>query len=256
VTPDALRASLESLKKRHPGPAALSNYFRQSLERATQLRMLEGDKSVCFLHDEWDFGRLYLCTYDVDDLTRLLGSAQWPPIVACDWVSKNADTVIERALTNAGFHLHGVYDRIVCHDFKRESTNANLAMATPADTERIHWLLLQVFDKYADHIMPLDELQKCINLGQAIVSRDADAVITGFVVFPITGHTCNFNFLYNVGGTANLFHLLGNFYGLLNERGVRSGFSWVRRTRPAVLNLHRSFRWKPDGLTDHIYLRS
>jgi hypothetical protein len=256
VTPAALQAGLDGLRRRHPGKAAAGNYFRQTLDRVPNLRMIETEDSICFLHDEWDLSRLYVATHDPQDLRRLLTAATWSPIVATDWISRSENVDVEFALTEAGFHLHATYDRIVCQAFRRPSTNTHVRLAVSTDGDHIHWLLLQVFDKYADHIMAVDELRRLIAQQEVIVSRNDADQITGFVVFPISGRACNFNFLYNNGGVANLFHLLTNFYGTLAARGVESGFSWVRRTRPEVLKLHRSFGWNTDGLIDHIYLRA
>ena len=130
-----------------------------------------------------------------------------------------------------------------------------LLLAERADREAIFLALLREFDKYADHIIPLEELEQLIEQDQVIISRDPRGGIKGFVIFRLMHQTCNFNFLYNGGSPMDLAYLLGNFYGVLTKREVRSGFGWVRRTRPLVLKLHQSFGWNTDGLMDHIYLR-
>jgi hypothetical protein len=154
-----------------------------------------------------------------------------------------------------GFHLHATYDRIVCKSIRSERPNARMGLAGITECDAIHALLFRVFDKYTDHIMPIEELGELITQKQVLLSRSPQGAIDGLVVFPVNGQNCNFNFLYNSGGSLALAQLLGNFYGVLTERGIQSGFSWVRRTRPLVLKLHESFGWKRDGLVDYIYLR-
>jgi hypothetical protein len=255
ASPVSLQTGLDSLKRRNAGQKPITNYFFQAMDKVANLRVLESPKSLCFLHDEWDFSRLYFCTYDAADLQIELQSAPWPPIVVSDWISKEGNAPVHALLENLGFHTHAMYDRIIYKTLRLERSNDDLLFAEPGDSEAIHGLLFRVFDKYADHIISLEEL--CVLVGQRriILTRDAQQAIDGLVIFPINGQNCNFNFLYNSGGLLKLSRLLGNFYGVLSERGVQSGFSWVRRTRPLVLKLHESFGWKRDGIVDYIYVR-
>jgi len=194
-------------------------------------------------------------TFDVENLGELLQAVSWPPLVVTDWVCQAAPD-IEICLMNLGFHLHATYDRIVCTNIRSDQPNTYIDFASPRDREHIHALLFRAFDKYADHIMLIEELDELITERLVILNRDPRGTIDGLVVFPLKGQSCHFNFLYNRGGSVGLSRLLGNFYGVLTERGVKAGFGWVRRTRPLVLRLHESFGWKKDGLVDRIYLRS
>lgn len=255
VTATALQNVQDELKRRNARQKPLTNYFLNPLDGVTDLCMLESEKSLCFMHDEWDFARFYFQTFEVPDLERLLHAANWPPLVVADWIARETSPALEQLFANLGFHLHAIYDRIVCQNLRRERQGFTISLAGPADRDTIHSLLFRAFDKYADHIMSVAELEELIGKEQVLLSRGPQGTISGLVVFPIKGQTTNFNFLYNQGGSANLVHLLENFYGVLNERGIQSGFSWVRRTRPLVLKLHESFGWKKDGLVDHIYMR-
>lgn len=255
ATADHVQKSLDVLKRRNAGQKPLTNYFFQCLNNVSNLRMFESATSLCFLHDEWDFSRLYLYTFDLANLQDELGGLTWPPIVVTDWLSKNGPEPMDSFLRNLGFHFHAIYDRIIYKNPRKECANNHVALADSSDRDAIHALLFRVFDKYADHIMSVEELGELIAKEQVILSRDGDQSIDGLVILPIKGENCNFNFLYNCGGPSNLARILGNFYGVLNERGVKTGFSWVRRTRPLVLRLHESCGWKRDGFTDYIYLR-
>jgi hypothetical protein len=217
--------------------------------------MLASERSLCFLYDEWDFSRLHFFTFDLGDLEKILHGINWPPIVVLDWITKNGSTAVDSLMSNAGFHLHAVYDRMICRNFRREQPQAPVQLARAEELETIHCALFRVFDKYADHIIPYEELADLVSRQEVIASRDPGGKIDGFVILPIVGSSCHFNFLYNSGGSMRLVQLLGSFYGTLAERGVESGFGWVRRTRPMVLKLHQSFGWKTDGLVDYIYLR-
>lgn len=255
VTPALLLSTLDGLKRRHTGQRPLTNYFFNPMNGVENLRMLQSERSLCFIHDEWDFARLYFYTFDIADLEQALQAVNWPPIVVTDWISRGASASVNSLRASLGFHLHAIYDRIVCHNLRRGRPDPNMFLASPTDCDTIHSLLFREFDKYADHIMPVEELGELIIQKQVLLSRDPEGAIQGIVIFPVRGQICNFNFLYNSGGSVRLAHLLGNFYGVLTERGIQSGFSWVRRTRPLVLKFHQSFGWKTDGLVDYIYLR-
>jgi hypothetical protein len=175
--------------------------------------------------------------------------------VVTDLITKEDTSAVEPCLTNVGFHLHTAYDRIVCKSIRQERASDNLFLADESDCEEIHALLFRVFDKYSDHIMPIEELSNLCMQKEVLLTHDPSGSIDGLVVFPINGKTCNFNFLYNSSGLLRLPQLLGNFYGILTERAIQTGFGWVRRTRPLVLKLHESFGWKKDGLVDYIYMR-
>jgi hypothetical protein len=254
-TPAQVQETLNSLRRKNAGHKPLTNYFFQRLDKASNLRMLECAKNLYFLHDEWDFSRLYCYSFDAAGAEAELQGVKWPPIVVADWISKDGPGSLPGFLKSSGFHLHATYDRIIYKNLRREAPGSRLNFADSSDRDAIHALLFQVFDKYADHIMQLEELDEVISAQQVILSRDAQEVIDGLVVFPINGKNCNFNFLYNRGGALGLTHLLGAFYGILTERDVETGFSWVRRTRPMVLKLHESFGWSRDGFVDYIYLR-
>jgi hypothetical protein len=255
VNPAALQTALDGLKRRNPGQKPLTNYFLQRLDSVENLRMFESEKSLCFFFDEWDFARLHFYTFDAASLAAELQTLNWPPIVVVDWISKEGPASADMLLSSSGFHLHAIYDRMFCRNLRRESPSTPTQMASDNDTDAIHYSLLRVFDKYADHIISVKELRQLIGQRQVVVTRDPQGKIDGFAIFPISGQSFHFNFLYNSGGPAQLAHLLGSFYGALSERGVQSGVGWVRRMRPQVLRLHQSFGWKTDGLVDYIYLR-
>jgi hypothetical protein len=254
-TADLVRSALDDLKRRNAGRRPFTNYFLNDLSMAANLRVVESERTLCVTHDEWDFSRLYFQTYDPADLEQTLRGLSWAPLAVADWITKGSPSPIDSVLTSVGFHLHAVYDRIVCREFRQESPSARLFFASYGDRQAIHALLFQVFDKYADHIFDIDTLDRLIEANQVLTTLDEAGAINGLVVLPITDNVCNFNFLYNRGGAQNLVRLLQDFYGTLTERNVSSGISWVRRTRPSVLRLHQSFGWRLDGLVDYIYMR-
>ena len=255
VSPEKLQNALDNLKKRNRGCSLLTNFFFQPLLRVENLVMIETDRTICFMHDEWDFSRLYLCSYDSSDLINTLKSTDMPPIVVADWISRESDFEVHKILLNLGFHLHTVYERIVCQNPRRETTNARLCWADYNDCEAVHLLLFRAFDKYADHIMVFADLADLVKKKQILLSRSQNGIIEGFIIFLVEMNRCHLNFLYHAGNHLDLAYLLGNFYGVIRERGLHTIFGWVRRTRPMVLQLHQSFGWKPDGLLDHIYMR-
>lgn len=256
ATSAEVQAAMQELKSHHAGASPLTNYFHQPLEQQPNLRLMKSENSLCVSHSEWDFTRLYFYSFDEAGLTMMLKDVeQWPAIVVCDWLSKEGSARAGAFLEPAGFHLHAIYDRLICRPLRKDQPNSALHFADESDVELLHYWLLKIFDKYCDHIMSVDELREVILRKEAMISRDSSGEIKGFGVFPVSGQNCNFNFLYNNGDPITLAKSLGNFYGVMNQRGVRSAFGWVRRTRPTVLKLHETFGWRRDGLVDYIFMR-
>jgi len=218
--------------------------------------MFQSEKNIVFLFDEWDFARFHFCSFDIKSLEADLQTLEWSPITVADWISKEGPSPVDTLLIKAGFHRHAIYDRIIC---RKVMTSTRLEespeLANTGDVNAIHYLLLRAFDKYAEHIISVEELHDFILRKQVIVSRDSQSAINGFVIFPTRGRSCHFNYLYNSGGPERLAYLLKAFYRALSEQGVAFAFGWVRRTKIRVLRLHQSFGWKTDGLVDYIYLR-
>lgn len=255
TTATNLQGALDDLKKRNPLQKPFTNYFRQPLDKVANLRLHQTERSVCFLHDEWDFSRLYIYTLDIAEVQAILHQVSWPPIVVADWISRESSRSEQPLFFDSGFHLHAIYDRLACRNLKREIPAVPGVLATSADLNALHYLLLRVFDKYADHIVGVEELLELITQGQVLVSLDRQGMIDGSVIFRISGQSCNFNFLYSSGSLKVLTQLLAGFYGLLTERHVQFVFGWIRRTRPLVVRLHEWYGWKSDGLVDYIYMR-
>ena len=103
-----------------------------------------------------------------------------------------------------------------------------------------------------DHLPTIDKLIEYVKNDQVLVKREKGMII-GYIIFIIQGKRVNFNYWFNEGNLLNSLDLVTNFYGLMNAKGIKSGFLWVNVEKKGVLKLHQTFGYNFDGLEDHIY---
>ena len=49
--------------------------------------------------------------------------------------------------------------------------------------------------------------------------------------------------------------LQNNFYGVMNQRGIRAGFLWINRAEYRLAALYEATGWRFGSLQDHFYFR-
>ena len=91
---------------------------------------------------------------------------------------------------------------------------------------------------------------------QVIVKRQAGQII-GAVCFQLHGLKVNYNYIYSLSGDGlDFLELQNNFYGVMNQRGIRAGFLWVYQANNRLATLYRAAGWRFDGLQDYFYFRA
>jgi hypothetical protein len=236
-----------------------TNYFRQEMV-GPQILTAATARSVLLANDEHDFFRLYFFTSDLADLGQTLRNVDLPGDVVAGYLTKTADKVadenIAAAFQQSGFNPIATYRRMLTYRLPPQQPNPALEYATSADVDQIYEDLFQTFNKYTDHLPTENRVHGYVVNEWVIVNRQAGQIV-GAVCFQLKGPRVNYNYLYNLSGNPlDFLRLQNNFYGVMHQRGIRTGFLWINQTDTRLAALHESMGWRFDGLKDYFYLRS
>ncbi len=236
------------------GTGALTNYFRQPLTGNILLGM-NTQESAMFINDDMDFFRLYFCSKNRADLARILSGLALPGTTVIDYISKEDGLAFSCDLKSAGFEDYAIFVRLVTYELKEFDRNSRLSFGQPDDLETLWRMLHSNFDKFVDHFPSKATLLELIEKQQVILNRDQDS-IKGYIIFRLQGSKVNFNYFFNRSDNfSDAMMLLHNFYAVLKERGVKSGFQWNNVKNVRVRQLHRQFGWKEDGMKDFFFIK-
>jgi hypothetical protein len=259
--PDTLARAHEqmALVKAQSTRGFSTNYFRQEMV-GPQVLTAATARSVLLANDEHDFFRLYFFTSDLADLERILRNLDLPGDVVAGYLTKSADKAadenIAAAFQQSGFNPIATYGRMLSYRLPPQRPNPALEYAVPADVDQLHEGLFQTFNKYTDHLPTKDRLHGYIVNHWVIVNRQAGRIL-GAVCYQLDGPRVNYNYIYNLSGNGlDFLRLQNNFYGVMNQRGIRAGFLWINQINTRLAALYQSTGWRFDGLTDYFYLRS
>jgi hypothetical protein len=231
-----------------------TNYFSQEMV-GPQIFTATTARSVLLVNDEHDFFRLYFSTRDLADLEQALRDVDFPGDVVAGYLTREADENIATVFRQSGFNPLATYRRMLTYRLPPQRPNSGLEYASVADVDQLYEDLFQTFNKYTDHLPTKNRLHDYITNQWVIVNRQADRIL-GAICFQLQGPRVNYNYLYNTSGNAlDLLRLQNNFYGVMNQRGIRRGFLWTNRTNARMAALHESMGWRFDGLQDYFYLR-
>jgi hypothetical protein len=243
------------LVKAQSAGGVFTNYFRQEMV-GPQILTAATARSVLLANDEHDFFRLYFFTSDLADLEQILRDVDFPGSVVAGYLTKAADENIAAAFHQSGFNPIATYRRMISYQLPPQRPNPALEYATTADVQQLYEGLFQTFNKYTDHLPTKDRLHGYIENQWVIVNRDAGQ-IRGAVCFQLEGPRVNYNYIYNLSGNGlDFLRLQNNFYGVMNQRGIRAGFLWIDQSNTRLVSVYQSTGWRFDGLQDHFFLRS
>ena len=255
--PDTLASAHEqmALVKAESTGGFFTNYFRQEMV-GPQIFTAATARSVLLANDEHDFFRLYFFTNDLADLEQILRDADLPGNIVAGYLTKAADESIAAAFQQSGFNPIATYRRMITYRLPPLRPNPTLEYAIAADVDQLYEDLFQTFNKYTDHLPTKNRLQRYVENQWVIVNRRAGRIL-GAVCFQLQGPRVNYNYLYNFSGNGlDFLRLQNNFYGVMNQRGIRAGFLWINQINPRLAALYQSTGWRFDGLNDYFYLRS
>ncbi|MGA1825067.1 MAG: hypothetical protein ACMUIP_10445 [bacterium] len=229
-----------------------TNYFKQGLN-STSFNTIWMQNTIAFLDKEGDFFRLYFYSKNLEELYEALNGLLIRPTVI-DCVTNKFSINLHNVLLKSGFKKIALYKRLQNNNFPFYETNKSLLFAEKKELAFLYERLFTDFDKYLDHLPTMDKLIEYLQNDQVLVMRE-DSIISGYIIYRIQGKKVFLNYWFNKGNPLNSIRLLTNFYGLMNAKGVKSGFVWVSVEKKGVLKVHQTFGYNFDGLEDHIYLK-
>jgi hypothetical protein len=240
--------------KAHSNHSFSTNYFRQEMV-GQQILVTATDQTILLVNDEYDFFRLYFFTSDLADLGQVLHHARYPGDVVVGYLTKEPDKNVAAAFEQGGFLPIAAYGRMETYQLPRQLPNPALDYAVASDADQLHKDLFRAFNKYTDHLPTKTRLLEYIKKGQVIVSR-RDGQIVGALCFQLQGLKVNYNYIYAFSGNSlDFLQLQNNFYGVMNQCGIRAGFLWINQANTRLAALYQATGWQFDGLQDHFYFR-
>jgi hypothetical protein len=232
-----------------------TNYFRQEMV-GERILVAATDATILLVNDEFDFFRLFFFTSDLADLEQTLQHVEYPGDAVVGYLTKKADKGVVIALEQGGFRPLATYGRMETYALPRQRPNPALEYAVPADADQLHQDLFRAFNKYTDHLPTRSCLLDYIKKDQVIVKR-RNGRIVGAVCFQLHGLKVNYNYIYSLSGHGlDFLQLQNNFYGVMNQRGIRAGFLWINQANDRLAGLYRATGWRFDGLQDYFYFRA
>jgi hypothetical protein len=255
--PDTLanaRALMAQIKARSER-GFFTNYFRQEMV-GKQILVMATDRTILLANDEYDFFRLYFFTSNLGNLGQLLHDTRYPGEVVAGYLTKKPDKNVATAFEQGGFLPIATYGRMETYRLPLQRPNPALEFAAPGDADQIHQDLFRVFNKYTDHLPTKSRLLDYIKNKQVIIKRQGGQII-GAVCFQLHGLKVNYNYIYSLSRDGlDFLQLQNNFYGVMNQRGIRAGFLWINQANNRLAGLYRAAGWKFDGLQDYFYFRA
>ena len=232
-----------------------TNYFRQEMV-GPQILTAATARTVLLANDEHDFFRLYFFTSDLVDFEQTLRDVDFPGDVVAGYLTKAADENIAAAFQRSRFDPIATYRRMITYRLPPQRPNPALEYAIAADVDQLYQGLFQTFNKYTDHLPNKNRLHAYVENQWVIVNRQAGRIL-GAVCFQLEGPRVNYNYIYNLSGNGlDFLRLKNNFYGVMNQRGIRAGFLWINQINTRLASLYQSTGWRFDSLQDYFYLRS
>jgi hypothetical protein len=248
-----VHARMAAIKGESHG-AFSTNYFRQEMI-GEQILMAGTDRTILFANDEYDFFRLYFFTSDLADLERMLPRVRYPADVVAGYLTRRVDNNVVTAFERAGFRSIATYSRMETYRLPQQQANSALEYAVAADADRLHNDLFRTFNRYTDHLPTKSRLLNFIRNQQVIIKRHIGKIM-GAVCFQLHGLKVNYNYIYSLSGSGlDFLQLQNNFYGVMNQLGIRAGFLWINQANSRLAALYRATGWRFDGLQDHFYFR-
>jgi ribosomal protein S18 acetylase RimI-like enzyme len=246
------------------GPAFCTNFFpvRKKVEGWVQRGELladERDGAAFFLRSDGDFQRLYFCAAGLPPLEQEIGSL--PSLksgaVVLDLVGNEASLrEMLGVFESAGFRSYRRLERLaraghgVC-----ETTGAEapaVVIADRADLDAIADLLRRSFDKYADQLPTISELEDAIGERQIALVK-CDGAIAALLFSETQGLTSTIRywvvaeqFRSRRFGSALMRHYFAA------QSSVRRFVLWVVGSNADAVRKYRHFGYAPDGLVDHV----
>jgi ribosomal protein S18 acetylase RimI-like enzyme len=256
---------LEAIQKVKAGATAFcTNFFpvQSKLESWVAHGELDAearDGVAFFLRKDRDFAHLYFCAVNPSAFGRELGqlSALATEKLATDLVGPEASLAeLLKLAEQSGFRRYSRLVRLarVASAVTPPSVQsaAGIELATEADRPDVLKLIEHSFDRFADQLPTLYEIEAAIANGQIFVIKQS-AQVAALLFFETQG----------LSSTIRYWLVAGQFYSrgfgsalirhyFMTQSAVRRFMLWVTATNESAIQKYQHYGYAPDGLVDHV----
>jgi ribosomal protein S18 acetylase RimI-like enzyme len=217
------------------------------------------DRSAFFLRKDRDLWHLFFCAADVATLQR--GITALPALrterVVVDLVG--SETVLAdqlKAAEGAGFRRYARLLRLArtgqAAQPQLPTDDAQVLYADKTDCQAIMDLLEYSFDRYADQLPMLYEIEAAIEARQ-ILAVKCEGALAALLFFESQGFTSTIR--YWVVAEQFRSHRFGSVlmrHYFTAQSTVRRFILWVTAENDNAVSKYRHYGYAPDGLVDHV----
>jgi ribosomal protein S18 acetylase RimI-like enzyme len=245
-------------------PAFCTNFF--PVQRKLQEWVEHGellceprDGAAFFLRKDRDFWHFYFCAADTAALRRELTASKdlkGRPLTVDLVGGEETLREIIGALASAGFRPHGKLQRMARSGGKVQAAavpdDATVVWAEPEDAPAALELLEEAFDRFADQLPCLREIDAAIAARQILVVK-----IEGRLAALLYFETQGFTSVVRYWAVAAEFRARRLGAALMRRylelhSSVRRFTLWVVSENRNAIEKYRHYGYEPDGLVDHV----
>ncbi|MGA8891047.1 MAG: GNAT family N-acetyltransferase [Anaeromyxobacteraceae bacterium] len=224
------------------------------------LRLLELEGAVLLLRRDQDFDHL---SYAATDLPRLTEALRAPALagdtLTADLIGRESDLGrVVGAFETAEFHRHTSLvrlTRMADPAFPDDYSDSQVVSGRREDGPAVQAFLARLLDRFAEQLPEVDEIEAAAERGNLLLERRG-ADLGGVLLFEATGQTAVLRYWF----VNDRFRDQG-----IGARLIKTFFRTCRSSRRIVLwviaDNHDSiakyghYRFRPEGLVDHVMIR-
>lgn len=217
------------------------------------LYIVEGEETVIFLKKDDGFTYIFYCATSKEQLFDALASLPEGFYVFNQIVDARTDASLLDGFKSLGFEVRKSLVRMSkIYKTSEPITDASVLDATKEDIPTLDVLLHEHFDKYAEQLPTIEELNDFIESKHAIVKRAGDK-ITGFILYDQSPSTLYLRYWLvnpeyrNQGIGSELFHEY-------NRRGsaCKRHMLWVVENNENAINRYEHYGYKRETMKDYV----
>jgi RimJ/RimL family protein N-acetyltransferase len=261
-TTDAVFAAMQQVK--NDARAYCTNFFPvpQKLQRwieQDELFMEVFSDVVFFFKVDREFWRLYFCAANPDALRRqfkALPALKTEHLVIDMLESENSTEGLLPLIESVGFRRHARLCRLTrtgsAHFPPNPSGDRRPVYAAHEDAQGIFEILESSFDRYAEQIPKLSEIQMAVENRQILMMKQ-DQTIAGLLFFETQGAASTIRYWLVPEKFRALHYGSALMHAYFAAHGAIRRFTlWVMADNEPAIRKYRHYGYTPDRLTDHV----
>jgi hypothetical protein len=232
----------------------ITNYYLNNFSSG-DLTVIKENNSIVVLDKEFDFYRTYFYSDNLATIKSIIGSINNKSLTL-EYLSKENPVELKNMLSGIMFKEISVHHKIVNKTLPKLKVNKELTFASTEDVTELYDSLVTNFNKYSDHLPSIPFLENAIKNDNIIIYRN-NGKITAYIIFELKGKTSYFGFWFSSQHDNPVIgiNLMINLYGILNSKGIKMAYGWVKDDNFKVIEIHKKFGFFFEGSTNYIFMR-